>query len=149
MLWLISAVLIWLIALLVIRFKGLKRLWSAAVWSIIINYYLYHFFWEKGFYYFQEITYYLQGVPFLLLAAMGGLALLVLHFLPDESGWQLLYLVLCGAGLALLEFLASWQGLIYYQNWTILDSFAFKLIMIIAVTQLSNLTIRKHKGYLF
>ena len=149
MLWLIIAVLIWLIALLIVRFSGLKRLWSAAVWSILISYYLYHFLLEKGFYYFPEPLYLFQGIPILFPVAMGGLALILLHFLPEEGGWQLLYLVLSGAVLTLLELLAQWQGLIYYQNWALYDNFAFKLIIVITVAKLSNLTIKKQKGYLF
>lgn len=143
--WLIFAVLVWIIVLLIVRIKELGRLWSAGFWSIIVSYYLNTLLIGKGFYQFQETFYAYQGIPLFYLAALGGIAIIIMRFLPKEKFWQLPYLILFSAGLTGLDFFAHSGNYILFLQWPLLDNFLFKLFAIITIVWLSNLTIKQQE----
>jgi len=148
--WLIFAVFVWIILLVIVRLKELGRLWSAGFWSILVSCYLNNIFLSKGFYHFQETFYTYRGIPLLYLAAVGGIAIILMRFLPEQKGWQLPYLILFSAVLTALESYALGKGFIIFLQWSLPESFIFRLITIITIVWLSNLTIKQQqKGYLF
>ena len=147
--WLICAVLIWLVVFIVVRFSKLFRLWSAIFWSILLCYYLHSFFLSNNFYRFQETFDIYQGIPISYLAAVGGLAVLLVNFLPEEKGWQFLYFILFSGIVTMLEFFAVLYGLVIHVQWSLLNSYLFTLGAIIIIAWLSKLLIKEQKGYLF
>ncbi|NLX91303.1 MAG: hypothetical protein GXZ07_06910 [Firmicutes bacterium] len=143
--WLIFAVLVWIIVLFIVRIKELGRLWSAGFWSIIVSYYLNTLLTGKGFYQFQETFLTYHGIPFLYLAALGGIAIIIMRFLPQEKFWQLPYLILFSAGLTGLDFFAQSRNYLLFLQWSLLDNFLFKVFTIITIVWLSNLTIKQQE----
>ena len=147
--WLICAVLIWLAIFIVIRFNVLLKLWGAVFWSVLLCYGLHSFFLSNNFYRFQETFDIYQGIPILYLVAVGGLAVFLIHFLPEEKGWQFLYFILFSGILTMLEFFALLYGLVIHVQWSLLNSFLFTFAAVIVVTWLGKLLIKEQKGYHF
>ncbi|HHU76665.1 MAG TPA: hypothetical protein GXZ24_07230 [Firmicutes bacterium] len=148
--WLIFAVLVWIVVLLIVRPRGLARLWSAFFWSIPSGFFPNQIFVSKGLYQFQESQYFLGDVPLFYLVALGGLAVIVMRFLPEHKIWQFPYLILCSLVLMLLQIFALSKNYILFIQWSLIDSFIFILIALITIVWLSSLTIRKQeKRYYF
>ncbi len=140
--WLVFTVLVWLVLLFTAGFKELGRLWSSCLWAILVGYFFNRFFISEGLYQFQETLITYNDIPLLYLAALGGLAVIIMRFLPEQKIWQLPYLILFSAGLTMLNFFALSKKYILSMQWSPADSFIFTLIAIITVVWLSSLTIK-------
>jgi hypothetical protein len=148
--WLVFAVLVWIVLLFIVRFKELGRLWSACFWSILVSYFLNQIFVNKGLYQFQETFYTIEGIPLFYLIALGGMAIIIVRFLPEQKIWQLPYLILFSAGLTMLNFFTLSKKYILFLQWSPADSFIITLIGLITTVWLSNLTIKQQeKRYYF
>lgn len=147
--WVILAAAVWIAIIIFVRFSGLRRYWSAGLWSLLVSYYLAYTFTSKNIYIFREVLYEFHGIPLEILIALTGIGILVIRFLPEEKPWQLPYLLLISAIMTWLEIIAVDRGYIIYQNWPFYLSFFFKLIAFITITWLSGLTVKRRRGYLF
>ena len=146
--WIIFAAVIWLFILLFLR-SQLGKFWSAGIWALIVGYCLNDIFVANQFYSFQELLYPFQGLPIGYLIGLAGVGIIIINFLPEEKAWQLPYLILLSFLFTGIEFLAVEQGYILYLQWSLFYSFLYKLIALIAIAWLSNLTVRRRKGYFF
>ena len=147
MFWVIVAAVIWLFILLFIRFGGIKKLWSIAVWSLLLAYILNQMFVMKGFYLFQQAYYSYQGIPLAYFLGAAGAGIILIRFLPEERWWQLVYLVFFAAASSGIEYFAVEKGYLEYIQWSLYRSFIFRLIAYITITWLSSLTVRRKKTY--
>lgn len=143
--WLVFAVLVWIVILFIVRFKELGRLWSAGFWSILVSLFLNRTFVSKGFYQFQEEFYIYEGIPLFYLVALGGMAIIIMRFLPEQKIWQFPYLTLFSAGLTMLNFFVLSEKYILFIQWSFADNFIFTLISLITIVWLSNLTIKQQE----
>lgn len=146
--WIIFAAVIWLYILFFLRFS-LGKYWSAGFWALLVGYFLNDFFLANQFYVFQNLLFPLQGFPLGYLIGLAGIGIIVISYFPEEKGWQLPYLILLSFIFTALEFFAVKQGYILYLQWSLYYSFFYKLIALIAIVWLSNLTIRRRRGYFF
>lgn len=147
MFWVIVAAAIWLFILLFVRPGGIKKLWSAAVWSLFLAVFLNQTFVTKGFYLFQQTYYSYLGIPLAYFLGAAGAGMILIRFLPEERWWQLVYLVLFAAVIGAVEYFAVENGFLIYRQWSLYESFVFRLIAYIAITWLSSLTVRRNKPY--
>jgi hypothetical protein len=127
----------------------LGKFWSGGIWAILVGYFLNEIFISNQFYTFQELLYQFQGLPIGYLIGLAGVGIIIIRFLPEEKVWQLPYLILFGLIFTALEFFAVEQGYLLYLQWSLYYSFFYKLIAFITIAWLSNLTIRRRKGYFF
>ena len=146
--WVIFAAVVWLFIILFLR-AGFGRCWSAAVWAILVGYFLNNTFVTNGFYTFQELLYQFQGLPIGYLVGLAGIGVIIVYYLPDEKTWHLPYLILFSLIFTAIEIFAVEQGYLIYLNWSLLYSFFYKLLAFIVIAWLSNLTIRRRKGFIF
>lgn len=146
--WVIFAAVIWLFVLIFLRLH-LGKFWSAGIWALLVGYFLNDIFLTNQFYTFRDLLYPLQGLPIGYLVGLAGIGIIVISYLPEEKGWQLPYLILFSLFFTALEFFAAEQGYIIYLQWSLYYSFFYKLIALITIVWLSNLTIRRRKGYFF
>lgn len=147
MFWVITAAVIWLFVVIFIRLSGLKKLWSVAIWSLLLALFLNQTFVAKGLYLFQQVYFPYQGVPLAYFVGAAGTGIILIRFLPEERWWQLIYLVLFAAVVSVVELFAVENGYLEYIHWSIHESFIFRVIAYIAIIWLSSLTIRRKKSY--
>lgn len=145
--WVIFAAAIWLIILIFLR-ASLGRYWSAGLWALLAGYLLNDFLIRHGCYSFKEILYPIQAIPAAYLLGFAGFGIIVVFFLPAGKAWQLPYLILLSVFFAGIELFAKNQGYLIFIHWTLYDSILYRLFTFIAITWLSNLTIKQRKsGY--
>jgi hypothetical protein len=145
--WVIVAAVIWLIVPFFVRLGGLKKLWSVAVWSFLLAFFLNQTFIAKGLYLFHQAYFPYQGIPLAYFLGAAGAGIILIRFLPEERWWQLIYLVLFTAVISGIEFFAVENGYLEYIQWSIHESFIFRLIAYIALTWISSLTVKRKKTY--
>jgi hypothetical protein len=147
--WLVAAVVVWLFIIVFLRTRQLGKYWSAGVWALLLSYFLTRTFLEKGFFSFNNAMFSFQNMPLAFFVTTVGIGIIVIRFLPQEKVWQFPYLVLVTIILMVLEnLILSWVHLASF-NWSLYDSFLFKLLALIALAWLSGLTIKKRKTYFF
>ena len=146
--WIIFAAAVWLFIILFLR-SQFGKYWSAAVWAALVGYFINDTFLINNFYSFRELLYPFHNFPIGYLIGLAGIGIILIYYLPDEKAWQLPYLILFSLVFATIEAFAVKQGFIVYIRWSLYYSFFYKLIAFIAMAWLSNLTIRRRKGFFF
>lgn len=147
--WIIFAVAVWLLLILFLKREDLKTFWSAGFWSFIVFLFLNEAFVTWGHYVYSELVFDLEGIPLAFLVAFAGLGIIIIRFLPTEKWWQLPYLFLFALGISILEYFALEQGYIIYLDWSLYYNLFFKLLGLVAVAWLSNLTVTRPSVYIF
>lgn len=147
--WTIFAAIIWLFILLFLR-SDVKRLWTVAFWTILVGYLLSIDFLEKELYLFGKSYYLVEGIPLGYLIGLAGVGIIMIRFLPEEKIWQLPYLIFFSILFTGIEYLALEQGYLLYLNWSLYNSFLYKLLAFISIAWLSGLTVtRRSRNYFF
>ena len=149
MFWVIVAAAVWIYILMFIRLRGLKKFWSAAIWSVLLAFFLNLFFVRNGFYLFQDIYYPLEAIPLSYLIAAAGEGIILMRYLPDERWWQFFYLIVFAAAVCGIEHLIQGRGYLQYLRWSIYNSYVFRLIAYITLTWLSSLIIKRKQLYFY
>ncbi|NMB41494.1 MAG: hypothetical protein GX996_06110 [Firmicutes bacterium] len=144
--WIISAAVLWLFIIVFLRSQVGKH-WSAAIWAVVVGYFLNDTFITYGFYAFHESLYPFHNIPLGYLIGLGGIGIIIICFLPEEKLWQLPYLILFSLIFTALEIFAVEQEYIVYLQWSTFYSFSYKLIAFIVIAWLSNLTVKRRKRY--
>ncbi len=147
--WIVFAVTVWLLSLFLLRSRGLKIHWTAGAWSLLVGFFMTETLLIRNNIIFSQGIYLFQGIPTAYLVGLAGLGLLMIRFLPAEKAWQLPYLLVITALLTWVEIVLINNGLIIIEQWSLYDTFSFKLIALVSITWLSQLTVREKKGYLF
>jgi len=147
--WIVFAAVIWILNVLIVRLHGLKQYWSAGVWSLLVGYFFTESLVIGNDAVFFHGTYLVQEIPVFFLAGITGLGLLVIRFLPDEKLWKFFYLLFITALLTWVEIFLINSGFIVITGWSLYYSFTFKLLALVCIAWLSQLTVRQRKGYFF
>jgi len=147
--WMIFAAAVWLLTGILVRLRGIKRLWSAALWAVLIGFYYNWTFTAGEMYRFEGMFYPVEGIPLGYLVAMAAIGILLFHYLPESKVWKFFYLLLFSFILSFAEWYAVGRGLIIYTGWSTSQGLVFKFLALAAVLWLSDLTITRRRGYLF
>ncbi len=147
--WILFAVIVWFVMLMIFRKGDLKTFWSVGPWSFVVFFFLNEAFVTRGIYSFNELFFAVEDIPLAYLLAVTGLGIIVIRYLPEEKWWQLPYLILFAVIFSILEYFALKQGYIIYLDWSLYYTFLFKLLTLIAIAWLSNLTVHKPTEYIF
>ena len=147
--WIIFTAIVWLFIIVFLGGRDIKKYWTAGIWAGLLIFFLTYTLMIKDSFIFQEHLFDLNGVPAGYLAAAVGIGIILIRFLPEEQGLQFAYLILFALGLTALEYFALTYEYIEYLEWSLTYSFFYKLIALIAITWLSNLTVKQERRFIF
>lgn len=147
--WLIVALVSWFLFLLSLRGNQIKQLWTVGLISFLVMLAINTIGVNLGLISFEGALHSFNGSPVLLLISAMPAGIIIVRFLPAYKWWQFLYILLFSILLVIIEFFLVENNFIIYQNWHISYSLLIRFLTIIAIVWLSNLTVKRRRGYLF
>ncbi|MGI6097463.1 MAG: CBO0543 family protein [Dethiobacteria bacterium] len=147
--WLVIAVITWIILLLSLRGIQIRRLWTAGFFSLLLVGSVSYIGVNLGLIRFNNALYSLNGIPVFFLLAAIAVGMLVVRFLPESKGWQLLYILLISIISVIIDFYFTEKNFLVYENWQIGYSFLVYFFVLTTTVWLSDITVKRRRGYLF
>ncbi len=127
--WILFAVVVWAIAIILVKWDNFKRLWLAGIVGMAVALVIDSVLGNGGLYTYHYGGISLYGVPVFYILALYAGSIFVIHFYPwGNMGRGFLFFILANAIFLFFEFLTSLIGVFEHLQWSFIHSFILNFI---------------------
>lgn len=139
MIWLVYAIIVWGLAILLVRPIKIKQYWKAGLVSLAVTLFVDSNALALELYTFHKQWINIGGLPIFYLLASIPLGIMVVCFVPIKRKNQLLYVVWVALALTVIQFIMLSYDAISYQNWGLIFSFEIYMVVVVLILTLNQM----------